>query len=66
MKVIGIIGAVLVIAGFVAFTEPILAGDNGLHPNRNRTAKQVEQYSGGLGMLIGLGLVGLDVVVSRH
>jgi hypothetical protein len=65
MKAIGVIGAILVIAGFVAFTEPILAGENGLHPNRHRSATNVEQYSGAVGMLIGLGLVGLDVTL-RH
>ncbi len=65
MKVFGIIGAILVIAGFVSLTAPILSAENDVQLGRTQTLSRVEEYTGGAGILIGLGLVGLDII-RRH
>jgi hypothetical protein len=62
MKVFGIIGAVLVIVGFISLSEPILSADNDTPSRQNRTLNDAEQYGGGGAILLGLGLVGLDIM----
>ncbi len=65
MKLLGMIGAILVIAGFVSLTEPILSADNDIQSKQNQTLNHAEQYGGGAAILLGLGFVGLDII-RRH
>jgi hypothetical protein len=65
MKLFGFVGAILVIAGFISLTAPMLSAENGVHARPTRTLNHLEQYGGGAAILIGLALVGLDVV-ARH
>ncbi len=62
MKIFGLIGAVLVIAGFIALTAPILSADNDIHSSQNLTLNRTEQYGGGGAILLGLAFVGLEIL----
>jgi hypothetical protein len=68
MKLLGILGAILVIAGVLGLAQPILSSAQ-IGPGVNLDKDHhhltyVEQCAGGLGIVIGFVLIGLDI--SRH
>jgi hypothetical protein len=67
MKLLGILGAILVIAGVLGLAQPILSSAQ-IGPevklDKDHPLTYVEQCVGGLGIVIGFVLIGLDI--SRH
>ena len=61
MKLPGMIGAILVIAGFIALSQPMLSAGDDVQMKRRHDPGHLEQYAGAAGILLGLGLVGLDI-----
>ena len=67
MKLLGILGAILVIAGVLGLAKPILSSAEigpAVRLDTDHHLTYVEQCVGGLGIVIGFVLIGLDI--SRH
>jgi hypothetical protein len=67
MKLLGILGAIFVIAGVLGLAEPILSRAQigpAVTPDEYHSLTYVEQCASGLGIVIGFVLIGLDI--SRH
>jgi len=64
MKLLGILGAILVIAGVLGLAQPILSSAQ-IGPTVKRDTDHhltyVKQCAGGLGIVIGFVLIGVDI-----
>ena len=66
MKLFGILGAILVIVGFLGVSRPLLTATATLSENREgaatlNTEGHIEQVLGGLAIIVGFALVGVEL-----
>lgn len=63
MKLFGILGAILVIVGFLGVSRPLLTATATLSENREgaNTEGHIEQVLGGAAIIVGFALVGVEL-----